>query len=255
MSNEEIVDNEPEAEAGTDPLTGVDFGNITLPSGRVVAVEELLGIDQQALANKGLVVSGRAPDQVLARRVAVAGEGKKDEAWWRRQLEADRLVALLYLRLLSFGPSWDVVWTCPECEHKNAKEITITREDLDKLPTYPKGLDARVSFDVDGKRYQADLFTGDVTARMMKDPKAKGNLTARLLARRVLVFSGPEDKHGRPYDWNNSTARQNNAVAEAIVALEAKVDLSVRLECDNCGHAITLDPLQTEGFLFPGRKR
>lgn len=103
------------------PSKGKFYDGVNGPVDGILTVRPMTGAEEQILATPRLLKKQQAIDMIFKNCLAERFPTEK-------LLSIDRNFLLIYLRGISYGPSYDVEIKCPDCEKKFAHQINLDKD-------------------------------------------------------------------------------------------------------------------------------
>jgi hypothetical protein len=236
---------------------------VTCPSGLAGRVRGLKVKEERILTDRQLAKSGGQIDALLAacwEETTDPGpygfDGKPD---WSRVLIADRFVALVQIRIATYGPSYAFDLPCERCGERIEWEL-----ELDQLPVRELSVEARSAF-LAGNRFRARLPDAgrDAWFRLLvgnderKLPQLRqtnrDKVLSASLAHRVIEIDGVADKDRRPF-LEDLTLGDVRALLAEVERVDGGIETSIDIQCVSCQAVQAVDlPFQST-FLLPTGK-
>ncbi len=215
-----------------------------------MVISLLSGYEEEFLALNHHILPARLLTALLARCVRRIGDiAPVTERIARDLLVADRLYALLMLRVATFGSRFRAVITCPQENCHTKMNVDFDAEDIpvkplrNAAPTYTVMLPEvdiecvlRLPNGSDQEILESQLYAGNDEGAMQQ-----------LLAR-CVVRPGQIEQSGMEYIAQLDT-RAQQALGTQIAELAPSVDLTMEGVCAVCGHAFTM-PFDLLGFIL-----
>ncbi len=236
---------------------------VTCPSGLAGRVRGLRVKEEQILTDRQLAKSGGQVDALLAACWVettdpgpYAFEGKPD---WGKVLIADRFVALVQIRIATYGPTYAFDVPCGRCGERIEWEL-----ELDQLPVQELSVESRAAF-VAGNRFRARLpeAARDLWFRLLvgnderKLPQLRqanrDKVLSASLAHRVVEIEGVAEKDRRAFLEDLALGDVKALLAE-VERVDGGIETTIDIQCAAC-QAVQAVDLPFQGtFLLPTGK-
>lgn len=238
------------------PSRGRFYDDTNGPSNGIVAIRPMTGEEEQILATPRFVRKGQAINMIFQRCM-------RDQFRPDQLLTIDRTYMLIYLRGISYSPSYDVEVKCPECEKKFATTIdlnTLYVESCpdeygpvlqDVLPTSKLPFTYRLST---GRDEQEITEYRDRRIKMFGDAAADDTLTHRT-AMLLDNIDGITHKQELQVLLKNLPISDVSYIRNCINEPPFGVDTNVEIVCPSCLQDFTVDLPLEANFFFPRRKK
>jgi hypothetical protein len=233
---------------------------VTCPSGLAGRVRGLKVKEEQILTDRQLAKSGGQIDALLSacwEETTDPGpygfDGKPD---WGKVLIADRFVALVQIRIATYGPSYAFDLPCERCGERIEWEL-----ELDQLPVRELSVEARSSF-LAGNRFEARLpdagrgvwfrlLVGNDERKLpqLRQTNREKVLSASL-AHRVVEIEGVPQKESRAF-LEDLTLGDVKALLAEVERVDGGIETTIDIQCQSCQAVQAVDlPFQST-FLLP----
>jgi hypothetical protein len=238
------------------PSKGRFYNGEDGPANGVVSIRPMTGEEEQILATPRFVKKGQAINMIFQKCLK---EGIRPE----NLLTIDRTYLLIYLRGISYGPSYDVEIKCPECETKfstsidlNSLFVEYTPNDYgpelrDVLPTSKLPFSYRFSTGRDEQEIQDHR---DRRIKAFGDSGVDDTLTYRT-AQLLTDIDGITDKSELQILLKNLPINDVSHIRNLLNEPPFGVDTNVEIVCPSCLAEFSLDLPLEANFFFPRRKR
>jgi hypothetical protein len=238
------------------PSKGKFYDGTDGPSNGIVSLRPMCGEEEQILATPRFVKKGQAINMIFQKCLK---EGFRAE----NLLTIDRTYLLIYLRGISYSPSYEVEIKCPECDSKFSTAIDLNnlfveycQDDYgpslqDVLPQTKLPFSYRLSTGRDEQEIQ------DHRERRIK---AFGDSAAddTLIYRTALLINdidGIDNKSELQILLKNLPISDLSHLRNCINEPSFGVDTNVEIVCPNCLAEFSLDLPLEANFFFPRRKK
>ena len=236
---------------------------VECPSGLRGTVRGLRVREEQILSDRGLARAGGQIDALLrACWETTVDPGPytlvEGALRWDQVLVADRFVALLQVRIATYGPSYVFQVPCGRCGARIEWELN-----LDELPVRSLGAETRAAFAA-GNRLSFTLPAADrrVTWRLLtgEDERAlpqlrqahRERVLSASLAHRVVEIDGVEERQRRVF-LEDLGLRDVAALTAEFERVEGGVETQIDVECAACGAVQEIELPFQASFLLPTR--
>jgi len=240
---------------------------ITCPSGLSGRIRGMKAREERILADRKLAKSGGQVEQILSacwEETLEAGPYSfgLSAPNWSEVLVGDRLYALLQVRTVSYGPTYEFAVTCSnrECRARIDWEL-----DLRDLPVTPLSDESRSALLADrtfgtvlpraGRGVEFRLLRGADERRMSAQRRASGErpLTT-MLAMRIESIEGVETKDKLRFLEDLEMADVSFLLGE-FDRVDCGVETEIEVECPECLGLTSVELPFEKGFFLPQRKR
>jgi hypothetical protein len=238
------------------PSKGRFYDGNNGPTNGVVSIRPMTGEEEQILATPRFVKKGQAINMIFQKCLK---EGfRPDEL-----LTIDRTYLLIYLRGISYGPSYDVEIKCPECETKFATSIDLNNlfveyapdqygpELRDVLPTSKLPFSYRLSTGRDEQEIQDHR---DRRIKAFGDNGVDDTLIYRT-AQLLNDIDGITNKAELQILLKNLPINDVSYVRNLVNEPPFGVDTNVEIVCPSCLAEFSIDLPLEANFFFPRRKK
>jgi len=180
---------------------------------------------------------------------------------WERVLACDKTYALLMIRVVTFGESYELELHCPTCGHKFIWDVPLR-----DLPVRPLSEEARSAFRAgsnsfetvlrDGRKVWFKLMTGFDQLRAIKSIRDKADdLVTAAIRTRVLDIEGVERK-----DLDKAIAQLSMGDVQHLMqsfdTLDGGVETLIEVYCPVCHGEWELDlPLDLQAMFAPSKRK
>ena len=250
---------------------------IECPSGLVLEARKLKVRDGQHLASKEALRKGDLSDRILracwtatqdpglyAAPPYEIGDKPID---WGKILIGDRDVALMQIRIASWGPDYEFRVQCDQCDGMFLWEV-----DLSKIPVQPLSPESREVYR-SGNRFTTNLLgkeivwrlcTGsDALAMKRRSKKRKGdpdyteNPLADGLEMRIVSVEGIKDRDERALRlWLEDLDFEDfGKLLAEFDRHDCGLETSLDVKCSDCNHVQEIELPFDRGFFFPRTKK
>jgi hypothetical protein len=238
------------------PSKGKFYDDTNGPSNGIVSLRPMTGEEEQILATPRFVRKGQAVNMIFQRCM-------KEQFRPESMLTIDRTYMLIYLRGISYSPSYDVEVKCPECEKRFATTIDLNTlyveqcpDDYgpvlqDVLPTTKLPFSYRLST---GRDEQEIMEYRDRRVKMFGDAAADDTLTHRT-AQLLDNIDGITHKQELQVLLKNLPISDVAYIRNCINEPPFGVDTMVEIVCPSCLQDFTVDLPLEANFFFPRRKK
>jgi hypothetical protein len=236
---------------------------VTCPSGLAGRVRGLRVKEEQILTDRQLAKSGGQIDALLAacwEETTDPGpygfDGKPD---WSQVLIADRFVALVHIRMATYGPTYAFDLPCERCGERIEWEL-----ELDQLPVRELSVESRSTF-LAANRFRARLpeagrdvrfrlLVGDDERKLPQLQQAnREKVLSASLAHRVVEIDGVAEKDRRAF-LEDLTLGDVKALLTEVERVDGGIETTVDIQCPSC-QAVQAVDLPFQGtFLLPTGK-
>ena len=237
---------------------------VTCPSGLAGRVRGLRVKEEQILTDRQLAKSGGQIDALLAacwEETLDPGpysfDGKPD---WGKVLIADRFVALVHVRIATYGPTYAFDLPCERCGERIEWEL-----ELDQLPVRELSVESRSTF-LGGNRFRTHLpdagravwfrlLVGNDERMLPQLRQAnRDKVLSASLAHRVVEVEGVAEK-GRRAFLEDLALGDVKALLTEVERVDGGIETSIDIQCPSC-QAVQAVDLPFQGtFLLPTGKR
>lgn len=245
---------------------------IECPSGLSFHSRKLKGSEANLFTDRQLVRRGLLIGKILGSTyegLLDAGPYKIGQGGappWDQLLVGDRIVALVKLRIATYGPEVDFKVQCDDetCrkrfDHDLNLESGLTLKSLSEedREAFEAGNKLTTELEVEGVRHQIGfhLLTGKDELRLSAlSQRSSGQQVTLSLAQRIDSISGvhANDK----MRWLESLDLDIlNALVEMLDEHDCGIDTAIECECPHCGNFMEVSlPLGSREFLLPKRKK
>lgn len=248
------------------------FEEITLPSkGRfydgedgpqdgVIRIRPMTGEEEQILATPRFVKKGQAINMIFDRCMQESFNSE-------RFITPDRTYMLIYLRGISYTPSYDVEVKCPHCDRKFATVIDLNDLYVESCPENFSTANLKDSLPTTGYNFSYRLSTGTDEQRVQahRDRKLRGGFETSGQADDTLLYRTAimvEDIEGLT-DTDELQALLKKLPISDVAYLRTVVndppfgvDTKVEIPCPGCLADFEIElPLESNFFFPRGRRK
>jgi len=184
---------------------------------------------------------------------------------WRRALVGDRLAALLFIRALTYGPSYEFKVRCSLCpvkldlfrwEVQIPADITIIPYPVETLIAFREGARGVPVKLPDGRDAVAKIITGEDEEEAQEHARelakeAEGKETTAMLARLFLSVDGMPS---RPELFEDVPFPLIPEYVDAASAVFGGVETLIETACPRCGSEVPVQLPFGRGFFLPEKK-
>lgn len=242
----------PEAPS-TSPRAASSARAATAPLG----LRSMTGFEEEVVERlAGDPNTARLCNEIVARCLVPPGEDHRAaRALVHAMTVAERDVALVTVRRLSFGDAVEADVSCPACRASNAVDFALSDLPLDLgllapgpgPAAGPRELEVELP---DGTTARLRLPTaGDQEALLDEALETAAERRTWIIARALLRLGEREGPFDDGFARALPTATRRALEAGLEAALPA-LDLSMQVTCAACGHAFT-EPFDVSGFFLP----
>jgi hypothetical protein len=238
------------------PSKGKFYDGTNGPTNGVVSIRPMTGEEEQILATPRFVKKGQAINMIFQKCLK---EGfRPDEL-----LTIDRTYLLIYLRGISYGPSYDVEIKCPECETKFATSIDLNNLYVEYTPDQ-YGPDLRDILPTSKLPFSYRLSTGrdeqEIQDHRDRRIKAFGDngVDDTLIYRTAQLLNdidGITNKAELQILLKNLPINDVSYVRNLVNEPPFGVDTNVEIVCPSCLAEFSIDLPLEANFFFPRRKK
>ena len=230
------------------------------PQDGVIRIRPMTGEEEQILATPRFVKKGQAINMIFDRCMQ---DGFQSE----RFITPDRTYMLIYLRGISYTPSYDVEVKCPQCDRKFATVIDLNDLYVESCPENFSATSLKDSLPTTGYNFTYRLSTGTDEQRVQehRDRKLRGGFETSGQADDTLLFrtaimveeiEGLTDKDELQALLRklpiNDVAYLRTAVNEPPFGVDTKVEIP----CPGCLADFEIElPLESNFFFPKGRRK
>ena len=238
------------------PSKGKFYDGENGPSNGVVSLRPMTGEEEQILATPRFVKKGQAINMIFQKCLK---EGYRPD----ELLTIDRTYLLIYLRGISYGPSYDVEIKCPECETKFATSIDLNNlyveyapdefgpELRDVLPTSKLPFSYRLSTGRDEQEIQDHR---DRRIKAFGDNGVDDTLIYRT-AQLLNDIDGITSKAELQILLKNLPINDVSYIRNLVNEPPFGVDTNVEIVCPSCLAEFSIELPLEANFFFPKRKK
>jgi hypothetical protein len=238
------------------PSKGKFYDGENGPSNGIVSLRPMTGEEEQILATPRFVKKGQAINMIFQKCL-------KENFRTENLLTIDRTYLLIYLRGISYGPSYDVEIKCPECETKfstsidlNSLYVEYTPDDFgpelrDVLPTSKLPFSYRLS---SGKDEQEIQDHRDRRIKAFGDNGVDDTLIYRT-AQLLNDIDGIVNKNELQILLKNLPINDVSYIRNMINEPPFGVNTDVDIVCPSCLAEFNIDLPLEANFFFPRRKK
>lgn len=211
------------------------------------------------LADASGVKSGAALDRILADcwlETTNSGPYSFDgRPVWDEVALGDRLVALLQIRVATYGPEYSFPVRCDACSTKFVWEVDLV-DDLERVPFSEEAIRAlrsgsELSTVVGGRtyHYRVQLGRDEKAARKVAQQKSEERVTAAL-AQRITRVEGVEGLDLRRF-LSDLPLGDMRKLLSALDATGGGVETEIGVRCSSCANEMDVELPFTSGFFLP----
>jgi hypothetical protein len=238
------------------PSKGRFYDGTNGPENGVVSIRPMTGEEEQILATPRFVRKGQAINMIFQRCL-------KEQYRSEHFLTIDRTYLLIYLRGISYSPSYDVELKCPHCSAKFGTTLDLNSlyvepcpdtygPDLqDVLPTTKLPFSYRLST---GKDEQEITDYRDRRIKAFGDAAADDTLTYRT-AMLLGDIDGLTNKGELQILLKNLPISDVSYIRNCINEPPFGVDTNIEIVCPSCLEDFEVDLPLEANFFFPRRKK
>lgn len=238
------------------PSKGRFYDGDNGPANGILSIRPMTGEEEQILATPRFVRKGQAINMIFQRCI-------KEEFRPELLLTIDRTYLLIYLRGISYSPSYEVELKCPECDKKFGTTIDLNSlyveecpdsfgpnlEDI--LPTTKLPFSYRLST---GKDEQDISDHRDRRIKAFGDSAADDTLTYRT-AQLLNHIDGIESKTELQILLKNLPINDVSYIRNCANEPPFGVDTNIEIICPSCLQDFNVDLPLESNFFFPRRKK
>jgi hypothetical protein len=176
---------------------------------------------------------------------------------WGRVLAADRVFALLMIRVATYGETEELDVRCPQCGSKFVWDLPLLELPVRPIPEESRAaiaagrnrFEARLS---DGRRVFFKLMDGRDQLRALETIQTQGeDLVVAAMKSRVLEVEGLEKKETERFIADLSMG-EVELLLEAMDAFDGGVETAFDVYCPTCGAEWEIDlPLDLQRMFVP----
>lgn len=238
------------------PSGGRFYDGVNGPTNGIISIRPMTGEEEQILATPRYVKKGQALNMIFQKCM-------KENYRAENFLTVDRTYLLIYLRGISYSPSYDVEMKCQECEKKFGHTIDLNTlyveqapddfgpELRDVLPTTKLPFSYRLS---NGKDEQEINEYRERRSRAFGDAATDDSLIHRT-AMLLNDIDGITNKQELQVLLKNLPINDNAYIRSCINEPPFGVDTRVEIICPNCLQDFEVDLPLEANFFFPRRKK
>lgn len=221
----------------------------TLPTGKLVELREMTGVEEELLTNPRLLRSGAAVNQVL-RNVTISLDGNTDPSVTDMldMLSGDRLFILIRARQISLGDDATVEVPCnnPQCGRKNT--TTVNLNEL-QVMSYPDEREFTLTTTT-GRVFVYGYLDGHMEMRLAQMPQEDVNIGTGMLMRiRTMDGQAPSKK-----TFASLTMKERNELRQDMLRVDGGIKTVIELVCAECGQTLSTRLEGNPSFFFPGTR-
>jgi hypothetical protein len=236
------------------PSKGVFYDGENGPRDGVIHIRPMTGEEEQILATPRFVRKGQAINMIFNRCMQ---EKYNAEDF----ITQDRTFLLIYLRGISYTPSYDVEIKCPSCDTNFTTTIDLNTLEVELCPNN-FGLDSmRGTLPTTSLPFSFRLATGadeqtvqDYRDRRVKNFDVSGRADDTLLFRLALMvedISGLTDKSEIQQILRSLPINDVNYLRNVINEPPFGVDTEIGMACEFCSHEFEIELPLEANFFFP----
>jgi len=237
------------------PSRGKFYDGTDGPKNGILHIRPMTGHEEEILATSRFVKKGKAMNMIFDSCIQ---EEFKSEQF----VTEDRTYLLIYLRGISYTPSYDVEVKCPECDRKFNTTINLNELYVDTCPDEFNQNSMNDTLPVSGIPFTYRLSKGedeqqiqDYRERKMRDGQGMDDTLlyrSALLLQALGIITDKRELLKLMKELHISdVAHIRNTVSEPPFG----VDTSVDIYCPGCLQEFTIDlPLEAD-FFFPRKRK
>lgn len=238
------------------PSKGKFYDGENGPANGIVSIRPMTGEEEQILATPRFVRKGQAINMIFQRCI-------KENYRPENLLTIDRTYLLIYLRGISYSPSYDVEIKCPECDKKFSTTIDLNSLFVESCPdNYGPVLqdilpNTKLPFAYrlgTGKDEQDISDYRDRRIKAFGDSSADDTLTYRT-SMLLDNIDGIDSKNELQILLKNLPINDVSYIRNCINEPPFGVDTDVEIICPSCLQDFTVDLPLESNFFFPRRKK
>lgn len=224
-------------------------------------VKEISASEEDILVNRVLLKKGQMISTLIRSCSTIKSVDPMD------MLIADRNSILTTLRIISYGPEYDVEVQCEDCEYKFEERFYLNEvakiKCLDYQPVEEGNNEFPYSFNYKGKKIDLTfkMFTGkdEKEISRINDVAKKKNLLERnitlQLFQATLSVNGVTDRSQIKRFIEKMGSRYARDYRDFISEKTPDLEMNGKIECPNCGHEQEVDLPITANFFWPDARR
>jgi len=244
------------------PSMGRFYEDGSGPSGGIIHVRPMTGVEEKIIATQRLMKKGLAINQIFQNCI-------QEKINADQLLSIDRTYLLIYLRGISYGTNYEVKIKCPECSHVFNEVI-----DLDTLPVSycPEDFSEDNLTDtlpVCGFKFKFRMSKGldetkindyrEKVLKMWGEAAEDDTLTYRssLLITELISSTGKimTGQHNIKAILDRMHIKDLAYIRNALSEPPFGMDAKIVLDCPNCGANFTTELPLEANFFFPRTRR
>jgi|APSaa5957512576_1039674.scaffolds.fasta_scaffold19600_2 hypothetical protein len=242
------------------PSKGIFYDGDDGPQDGVIHVRPMTGEEEQILATPRFVKKGQAINMIFDRCMQ---ENFNSE----RFITPDRTYMLIFLRGISYTPSYDVEVKCPHCDRKFATVIDLNDLYVESCPENFSSSNLKDSLPTTGYNFSYRLSTGTDEQRVQahRDRKLRGGFETSgqaddtLLYRTAIMIEeveGLADKEELQALLKKLPINDVAYLRTVVNDPPFGVDTKVEIPCPGCLEDFEIElPLESNFFFPRGRKK
>jgi len=226
------------------------------PANGVISIRPMTGEEEQILATPRFVRKGQAINMIFQRCI-------KENFRPELLLTVDRTYLLIYLRGISYSPSYDVELKCPECEKKFATTLDLNSLYVEECPDdYGPNLEdvlptTKLPFSYRLSTGRDEQELNDYRERRIKiygDAATDDTLSYRT-AQLINHIDGIESKSELQILLKNLPINDVSYIRNCANEPPFGVDTNIEIICPSCLQDFQVDLPLEANFFFPRRKK
>lgn len=238
------------------PSKGKFYDGSSGPANGVVSIRPMTGEEEQILATPRFVRKGQAINMIFQRCL-------KEKFRAEELLSVDRTYLLIYLRGISYSPSYDVEVKCPECEKKFGTTIDLNSLFVEECPD-DYGPELRDVLPTTKLPFSYRLSTGrdeqEITDYRDRRIKAWGDSSVddTLIYRTAMLLGdidGITNKTELKTLLKNLPINDVSYIRNCVSEPPFGVDTNIEIVCPSCLQDFHVDLPLESNFFFPRRKK
>lgn len=239
------------------PSMGKFYNGSDGPQDGVVFLRPMTGQEEQILATPRFAKRGKAIDMIFEDCI----QGKIDPG---KLLSIDRTYLLIYLRIISHGPGYEVEVKCPECAHKYPSTVDLNQLSVETCPEEfgPESLDDVLPDSEFKFSYRLARGADDVEINQHRERRTKqwGDAARddTMHYRTALLLNeieGISDKAQIQQLASKLPIKDIAYIRDLINNPPFGIDTGVEMLCPSCYAEYTVDLPLESNFFFPSRKK
>lgn len=238
------------------PSKGVFYDGTNGPADGVLHIKPMTGEEEQILSTPRFVRKGQALNMIFSR--CIKEKFKPEEL-----LTIDRTYLLIYLRGISYSPSYDVEIKCPECEKKFSTDIDLNSLIVERCPDdYGPILEGTLPTSGYNFKYRLSKGRDETDIQDHRDRRIKnfGDSAAddTLTYRTSLLLEeiqGITDKRDLQTLVKNLPISDVSHIRNCINEPPFGIDTKIETVCPSCLQEFDVDLPLEANFFFPRQRR